>query len=352
LKALLLLSLLLIATTLLAQTDTTKTITISGYGEMYYSYDFSTPQNHEKPNFIYNHKRHNEINANLICVKANYTDKTTRANLGIMAGNYPHYNLQSEPSWATFISEANIGIKISENSNLWLDAGILPSHIGFESAISADCWTLTRSILAENSPYFETGLKLGYTTNNNKLNVAFLVLNGWQKIKKPNYIQQPSIGVQINYKPTEKATLNYSNFVGTDKADSLNATRIFHNAYLQYEPNKKIGFIVGFDIGTDKYNHTDYGVWFSPVLIVKYTLNNQMKVAVRGEYYNDKNEIMITTNTVNGFQTTGISTNFDYTINDKVQCRIEGKIFQSKDNIFATNTNQNYCITTNLTFRF
>ncbi|MBK8628485.1 MAG: outer membrane beta-barrel protein [Saprospiraceae bacterium] len=28
-----------------------------------------------------------------------------------------------------------------------MDAGIFPSHIGFESAISADNWTLTRSLL-------------------------------------------------------------------------------------------------------------------------------------------------------------------------------------------------------------
>ncbi len=39
----------------------------------------------------------------------------------------------------------------------------MPSHIGFESAVGSDCWNLTRSILAENSPYFESGIKLNYT---------------------------------------------------------------------------------------------------------------------------------------------------------------------------------------------
>ena len=153
---------LLQATLLFGQNDTLKKITVSGYGEMYYSYDFSNPQNHEKPNFIYNHKRHNEINANLILVKANYLNKNIKANLGLMTGNYSQYNLSSEPTWAQFMYEANMGIKISKKHNLWLDAGIIPSHIGFESAISADCWTLTRSILAENSPYYETGLKIGF----------------------------------------------------------------------------------------------------------------------------------------------------------------------------------------------
>jgi hypothetical protein len=40
----------------------------------------------------------------------------------------------------------------------------MPSHIGFESVISADCWTLTRSLLAENSPYYETGMRLEATS--------------------------------------------------------------------------------------------------------------------------------------------------------------------------------------------
>jgi hypothetical protein len=77
-----------------AQIDSLNKLTFSGYGEMYYSYDFANPENHEKEDFIYNHKRHNEFNANLLIVKANYSDVTTRGNIALMAGNYPQYNLR------------------------------------------------------------------------------------------------------------------------------------------------------------------------------------------------------------------------------------------------------------------
>ncbi|MEN9489165.1 MAG: hypothetical protein RL494_1430, partial [Bacteroidota bacterium] len=40
---------------------------------------FSNPQNHEKPNFIYSHKRHNEINLNLALAKASYNKNNVRA---------------------------------------------------------------------------------------------------------------------------------------------------------------------------------------------------------------------------------------------------------------------------------
>lgn len=98
------------ATLLFAQDDSLKKWTFSEYGEVYYSCDFSKPQNHEKSNFIYTHKRHNEININLLMAKANYLNKNVRANTGLMAGNYPQYNLSAEPAWAQFIYESNVGI--------------------------------------------------------------------------------------------------------------------------------------------------------------------------------------------------------------------------------------------------
>ncbi|MBK7226443.1 MAG: porin [Saprospiraceae bacterium] len=210
-----------------AQIDSSSKLSFSGYGELYYSYDFSKPENHEKSSFLYNHKRHNEINANLILLKSNYSSINTRANLGIMFGNYAQYNLSSEPSWAKLIYEANIGVKLSKSKSLWLDAGIMPSHIGFESAISADCWTLTRSLLAENSPYYETGVKLSYTNKKEDLNIALLALNGWQKIQRPDGIKRPSFGLQLNLKPTSKFSLNYSNFLGSDSLDSSRFLEIF-----------------------------------------------------------------------------------------------------------------------------
>lgn len=185
-----------ISLTALAQNDSIKKITFSAYGEFYYSYNFSKPSNNQKSPFIYNHKRHNEINANLIMTKANFLDKYLRGNLALLVGNYAQYNLSNEPNWAQYIFEANVGVKLSKKHQLWLDLGIMPSHIGFESAISIDCWALTRSILAENSPYYESGIKLSYQSNNEKVNVAAMYLNGWQRIQKPNFIQRLSFGIQ------------------------------------------------------------------------------------------------------------------------------------------------------------
>lgn len=349
LKILLLIFFILRSPGIFAQNDSLKNLTFNAYAELYYSYDFAKPANNEKPDFIYNHKRHNEINANLILLKSNYSAKILRANLGLMTGNYSRYNLSSEPAWARHLFEANVGIKLSKEQNLWLDAGVMPSHIGFESAISADCWNLTRSILAENSPYYETGIKLGYSTKKGNLSMAFLVLNGWQRIKRLNLIQKPSFGIQVTYKPTEKLLLNYSNFTGTDIQSNLNALRTFHNLYMQFAISKKLGMIAGFDIGSDKFNSIDYGIWYSPVLIMRYSVSEKIKLAMRGEYYNDKNRIIIPTSNLNGLRISGISGNFDYRISKKLQFRIEGKVYSAAEREFNNNSNENYSLTSNIT---
>ena len=71
-KNILLALLILQVKVLFAQNDSIKKLSFSGYGEIYYSYDFSNPTNQEKENFIYNHKLHNQLNSNLIVAKAKY----------------------------------------------------------------------------------------------------------------------------------------------------------------------------------------------------------------------------------------------------------------------------------------
>ena len=88
LKTILLIVFTHMSASIFAQNDSLKNLTFNAYGELYYSYDFAKPANHEKPDFIYNHKRHNEVNANLILLKTNYSATNLRANLGLMAGNY------------------------------------------------------------------------------------------------------------------------------------------------------------------------------------------------------------------------------------------------------------------------
>ena len=187
-----------------------STLTISGFIETYYGYDFQDPENNRRPDFLFNHVRHNEINLNIGLVKLNYSENRVRGNLALMVGNYVTENLSAEPLAMRNIYEANIGVKLLKKHNLWLDVGIMESNLGFESVIGPKNWMMTRSLLAENSPYYLNNAKLTYTTKNEKWMLSGLFSNGWQIMVDGH----PSFGHQIQCYPNKKWTINSSSFIG------------------------------------------------------------------------------------------------------------------------------------------
>lgn len=340
------------------QEDSIKpSLKISSYIEIYYSYDFGKPSNHNKPPFIYSFNRSNEVNLNLGFIKASFENKSVRANLAIMAGTYSNANLASEPGVLKNIYEANAGAKIHKDKNLWIDAGVFGSHLGVESAVGKDCWNLTRSMAADNSPYYETGIKATYISDNSKWLISGLILNGWQRIQRMNGNNTLALGHQITYAPSKKITINSSSFIGNDKPDSVKQMRYFHNLYAKYEWNEKYGLIAGFDIGAEQKNKasSDYYMWYTPYIQLRYILSKKITLAARGEYYHDKNQVIIITGTTNGFQTFGYSINTDIYIHPYAVWRIEAKTLHSKDAIFTlnnTNSTLNYALTTSLAVAF
>lgn len=309
---------------------------ISGYVESYYIYDANDPTGSTRPNFVYSHNRVGKPSINLAMIKASFNQPYIRANLAIGSGTYMRANYAQEPKDLQKLLEANVGVRLSSDSDVWLDAGILPSHIGFESAIGLDNWTVTRSMLADNSPYFETGLRLSYTSDDGQWYLSGLLLNGWQRIQRPDGNTTPAIGHQLTYKPNAAITLNSSSFIGNDKSDQAKKMRYFHNLYGQFQLSEHWGLIAGFDIGAEQAekNSSRYHVWYTPVLVARYAYSDQCSFAFRAEYYQDKNEVIVTTNTPNGFKTFSYSANVDYKPMNNLALRAELRTFKSKDEIF------------------
>ncbi len=331
-------------------------LSISGFADVFYVYDFNQPRGTERQDFLYNHNRHNEFNLNLGLVKLGLEHSKYRANIALQTGTYANDNYAAEPGVLQNIFEANIGISLNQKNNLWLDAGIMPSHIGFESAISIDNWTLTRSLLAENSPYFLTGAKLTFNPTE-KLELAGLIVNGWQRIQRLEGNSLLSFGTQVNFSPTQKTTLNWSTFIGTDDPDETRRLRYFNNFYGQFQLTEKFGLITGFDIGAQQSfkGSSEFDIWLSPVIIGQLSIDQSLKVGIRAEYYQDKTGIIIPTGTVNGFHTSSLSLNLDYSPTPAIFCRIEGRWMKSEEAIFETKTSlstNNFIIGTSIAVRF
>lgn len=312
-----------------AQTDSTKTekkipITLDVYVDAYYAW--STPEsayfgNNGIPGY-FSHARRNEININHALLSAHYKTDKVRANLGLHAGTYASAN------GPAMIYEANAGFLLAKD--LWLDAGIMPSHMGIETAISKDNATLTRSIAAEYSPYYETGVKVTYE-GCDKWTFTALLLNGWQNVYKST--NSVAGGTQITFKPNNNLVFNSSTYYGETPYSFAYPvfqnvpSRFYHNFYVTWKTGDKFDISALYDIGFQRHilpAQTLQTQWMTAALIGRYSFTDKWKLAARGEYVNDPDGTQ-----VQFLNTVGTSLNIDYSPYKNVWLRAEGKYLHS-----------------------
>lgn len=335
-----------------AQTDSSwfqkPTFSFEAFADVYYIFDFNQPTTASRQPFLYNHNRHQEVNLNLGYLKWSLLQDTYRANFALQAGTYAQDNYAAEPDLLRPILEANIGIALDKQNQLWFDMGIFPSHIGFESAVSSENWTMTRSLLAENSPYFLSGAKLTYTPSE-EWQISLAALNGWQRIQRLPSHTIPSLGTQITYKPNTAVTFNWSTFIGSDDPETPPRKRYFSNQYGIFTLSTKSRLIAGIDVGVQQkrpQNSAEYSVWYSPVVIAQYDLSKQLKVAGRIEYYQDRDGVIISTENNGGFRTKGYSLGLDYAPAAPLLARVEARY------LHLLNARSSFFIGTSLTIKF
>ena len=311
------------------------TITLDGFVDAFYVYDFNKPQQNYRQQFLFNHNRHNEFNINLALLQLGVQSSKYRANLGIQAGTYPNDNYAAEQGVLKNIYEAYVGISLNKKDNLWLDVGIFGSHLGFESPISIVNMTLTRSLVAESSPYFLSGAKLSYSPNE-KWDLVAIVTNGWQRIERVQGNSMLSFGTQIVFKPSESLSFNWSTFIGTEDPDATRRMRYFSNLFGQFQFNSRVTLLAGIDYGMQQISKgsSTFNTWVAPVVIGQFLINEQWKTGVRFEYYGDEAGVIIPTGTANGFKTTGLSANIDFCPIPNLAWRSEVRWFNSKDDVF------------------
>ncbi|MCS6904607.1 MAG: outer membrane beta-barrel protein [Bacteroidia bacterium] len=315
---------------------------LQGGIETYWAYDTNNPFTKEAPAWVYAYTRHNQVGINIAFGGFRVFAPRFRSQLAFALGDYMQKNYAAEPIIFRNLLEAQVAVQLLAKKQVWLSAGVMPSYIGFEAAIGTQNWTLTRSIMANNSPYFVTGLRLDYNSANQKWLIALLVLNGWQNIVDNN--NNKAIGTQLTYTPSSRLTINSSGFWGEayNRVDSLLTYRFFHNFYCSWQPHPKWALAKVIDISLQQIapqSHI-YQSWWTAAFFIRYFINSTSIVIARLEYFYDSQALMIKVNNFTSFRTGSFSIGYDYTPLPNALLRIEGKYYFSREPIFEVGSSR------------
>ena len=340
-----------------------RTLTWGGFIDGQYAFDFNNPPNGDR-SFSTQPARSNEFNINLAFIEAKLETEKTRSRFALQAGTSVQSNYSSEPSRGSVsgpslsrhIQEARIGYAISKST--WIDAGIFFAHVGSESWISKDNLVLTRSLVADYSPYYLSGVKLTHVLSE-RVTLQLLVVNGWQNVSENN--SDKTIGTGIEY-VSDSWSVAYNTLVGREVSPDLNGTprssesRNFHNLIFKNRGSAHWEWITQFDFGFQKKpTSSGESQWSGASIMGRYAINSEQKLSIRAESFQDLDQSVLVTNTANGFDGFGGSLGFDQSLEEGILWRTEIKYLKATHDVFPKESGfarENWTATTSWALSF
>lgn len=265
-----------------------------------------------------------EASLNLGYVDAVLDTDRYRGRVAAQYGSSVVANYANEPhEFFRYIQEAYAGVKITE---AWMiDAGIFFSHIGLESWISRDNYTVSRSIIADYSPYYQSGVRTRYDFSRD-VRLELHLIRGWQNMSDDRH---PAVGTSFTYSPTTNTKLTHNSCIANETG-----TRVFNNFIVRHKLTEDFGIAASFDVGAQDRQDDSRAWWHGWAVIPHYKLNDTVSIAGRVEQYSDPHQVMITTLSDQSFNATGLSANIDTVVASGLVWRNEYRAFISTKEIY------------------
>lgn len=339
-------------------------VTWGGFVDTQYAVDFNDPPNGDRA-YSTQPARSNEFNLNLAHIEVNVDAEKLRGRLALQAGTSvqsnsaaePRRGLVSGPDLSRHIQEARLGYRVSDKT--WLDAGVFFAHVGAESWISSDNLTLSRSLVADFSPYYLSGVKLNHWASD-ALSFQLLIVNGWQIISENNAQKTLGTGVEYSF---GHYSLAYNTLFGDEVSADLNGAprsaefRHFHNLILRGQNSESFEWAAQFDVGfQQRPSQADFSQWIGASLMGRYNFGQGQKINLRLEGFSDPEQVIVVTGRSEGFQVYGVSVGFDRFLEHGLLWRTEVRHLTSKDRVFPEGSgdfsNQNSTFSTSFAMAF
>lgn len=262
--------------------------------DAYYGFNFTRPTDAASfiPGTGTSGKRHNEFSVNLATLGASLEPAPVGFRLLLGYGTGMEVLHAGEPVGTAagptvwrFVQQASASFA---RGPLTLEAGIYPSHIGFESLPSQLNWTYTRSWMGELSPYYQSGLK-GTWRFSDAWSAQLHLINGWQNIGENNHGK--ALGTQVAY-AGERLSASFNTFIGEEGSEDTDGLRLFGDGVATYRVTDAFSLAFTADVGTQRIPGADAALWYAAGLNARVQLSEPVALAARAEFYKDRDGLI------------------------------------------------------------
>lgn len=280
------------------QTSTVPQITIGGYVEAFYQWNFNDPSN-GITNFRGFDNRHNSFTISNAVIDAQGTYGAATAHLALQIGHTPETYYLAEPAspgaggagstgpgvWK-FLQQANAGYRIPIGEGLLAEAGIFLSPVGPEGIPVKDQWAWSRSNLFFGLPFYHAGLRFTYPVTD-RLTLVLMGCNGWNDVVDNNGAK--SVEVHGTYTIADTLVLNLLYFGGIERptgAAEGKPWRHLFDAHFTWNILPELTVLLHGDAGFEPNNFgTQY--WVAGAVAVRVKVLDWLYLAARGDVFHE-----------------------------------------------------------------
>ena len=279
-----------------SRTATRASLTIGGYAEVFYQWNFNEPSN-GITNYRGFDNRHNAFTMANAVIDAQGQLGPVGAHVALQVGHTPETYYLVEPFspgtnaagttsgavWK-FLQQAIASYKAPLGRGLLIEGGIFLSPIGPEGMAIKDQWNWSRSDLFFGLPFYHTGLRVSYPVTD-RITTALLVVNGWNSVVDNN--PEKSLAGQVTYNVADRITANFIYFTGVERnvgAAEGRPWRHLFDAYVALYPRKWLALLAEADGGFEPNSFGTSG-WAAGALYARVQPVRWLYLAARGDYF-------------------------------------------------------------------
>lgn len=321
-----------------AAADTTVSVSFGGFVDVYGAYDLGRPRTLDRA-FTTQAARHNEFNVNLAYVEATLTGPRVRGRVALQTGtsvqvNYagePRVGSVSGPDLSRLMQEAYVGYEL--RPSLWVDAGVFYSNVGMEGWVSRDNPIYTRSLVADYSPYYSSGVRATWQASE-RVTVRGDLVNGWQTISEAN--NGKMLGARVDVALTSATSVSWFALAGREVESRL---RLYNGVGIKSQVSPRFDLTAQLDAGREAAADslpagTAARTWFGGMAIARFALTQRTAVVGRVERYSDPHQVIATTGSANALHASGASLGLDLRPAPRLLWRSEARWLRNATPVF------------------